>query len=114
MDISGKSILILGGYGLVGQAIARRLIPESPRRLILLSLRQEEAEEAVTVLGAESGDVELVPAWGDIFTFTDLKDTPRAEVFGDPAMRRRFISSLIEGLSEAVGVRVRPVSADHR
>ena len=49
MDISGKSILILGGYGLVGQAIARRLLPESPRRLVLLSLRQEEAEEVVAV-----------------------------------------------------------------
>jgi NAD(P)-dependent dehydrogenase (short-subunit alcohol dehydrogenase family) len=102
MDISGKSILILGGYGLVGQAIARRLLPESPRRLVLLSLRQEEAEEVVAVLGPERGDVELVPAWGDIFTFTDLKDRPRAEVFGDPALRRRFISSLIEGLSEQV------------
>jgi hypothetical protein len=100
MDISGKGILILGGYGLVGQAIARRLIPESPRRLVLLSLRREEAEEAVAVLGPERGDVELVPAWGDIFTFTDLKDRPRAEVFGDPGLRRRFISSLIEGLSE--------------
>jgi NAD(P)-dependent dehydrogenase (short-subunit alcohol dehydrogenase family) len=102
MDIIGKSILILGGYGLVGQAIARRLLPESPRRLVLLSLRQEEAEEVVAVLGPERGDVELVPAWGDIFTFTDLKDRPRAEVFGDPALRRRFISSLIEGLSEKV------------
>jgi hypothetical protein len=100
MDISGKSILILGGYGLVGRAIARRLLPESPRRLVLLSLRQEEAEEAVAVLGPERGDVELVPAWGDIFTFADLKDRPRAEVFGDPVLRRRFISSLIEGLSE--------------
>jgi NAD(P)-dependent dehydrogenase (short-subunit alcohol dehydrogenase family) len=100
MDISGKSILILGGYGLVGQAIARRLIPESPRRLVLLSLRREEAEEAVAALGPERGDVELVPAWGDIFTFTALKDRPRAEVFGDPGLRRRFISSLIESLSE--------------
>jgi hypothetical protein len=100
MDISGKSILILGGYGLVGQAVARRLLPESPRRLVLLSLRQEEAEEVVAVLGPERGDVELVPAWGDIFTFADLKDRPRSEVFGDPALRRRFISSLIEGLSE--------------
>jgi hypothetical protein len=100
MDISGKSILILGGYGLVGQAIARRLLPESPRRIILLSLRQTEAEEAVALLSPERGDVELVPAWGDIFTFTDLKDRPRQEVLDDPSLRRRLISSLIEGLSE--------------
>jgi NAD(P)-dependent dehydrogenase (short-subunit alcohol dehydrogenase family) len=100
MDIRGKSILILGGYGLVGQAIARRLLAESPRRLILLSLRQEEAEEAVALLLRDRGDVELVPAWGDIFTFADLKDRPRAEVLDDSSQRRRIISSLIEGLSE--------------
>jgi hypothetical protein len=101
MDISGKSILILGGYGLVGQAIARRLIPESPRRLVLLSLRREEAEEAVDALAPEKGDVELVPAWGDVFTFVDLKDRPRSEVFADPALRRRIIANLSDSLSEA-------------
>jgi hypothetical protein len=101
MDIRGKTILLLGGYGLVGQAIARRLLAESPRRLVLLSLRREEAERAVSALDAERGDVELVPAWGDIFTFTDLKDRPRSDVYGDPVLRRRLISSLIEGLSDA-------------
>lgn len=100
MDIRGKSILILGGYGLVGQAIARRLLPEEPRRLILLSLRREEAEEAVRVLGVDRGGVELVPAWGDIFTYADLKDRPRSQVFSDPSLRRRLISGLIESLTE--------------
>jgi hypothetical protein len=101
MDIRGKTILLLGGYGLVGQAIARRLVAESPRRLVLLSLRRDEAERAVATLDAERGDVELVPAWGDIFTFTDLKDRPRSDVYGDPVLRRRLISSLIESLSDA-------------
>jgi hypothetical protein len=101
MDIRGKTILLLGGYGLVGQAIARRLLAESPRRLVLLSLRREEAERAVSALDAERGDVELIPAWGDIFTFADLKDRPRSDVYGDPVLRRRLISSLIEGLSDA-------------
>ena len=47
MDIQGKSVLILGGYGLVGQAVARRLLRESPRRLVVLSLKREEAEECM-------------------------------------------------------------------
>ncbi|HSB61252.1 MAG TPA: short-chain dehydrogenase, partial [Vicinamibacteria bacterium] len=67
MDIRGKSVLILGGYGLVGQAVARRLLPEAPRRLTLLSLRREEALEAVAGLQPERGAVDLVPAWGDVF-----------------------------------------------
>ena len=100
MDITGKSVLILGGYGLVGQAVARRLIKERPRRIVLLSLREEEAAEAVTSLGPERGQVELAPAWGDVFAFADVKDRPRREVFQDPAERARHIESLIDTLSE--------------
>ena len=57
MDIRDRDVLILGGYGLVGQAVARRLLPEAPRRMILLSLRRDEAEEAVRALDAERGGV---------------------------------------------------------
>jgi NAD(P)-dependent dehydrogenase (short-subunit alcohol dehydrogenase family) len=102
VDIRDKSVLILGGYGLVGQAVARRLLPEAPRELILLSLRREEAEEAVAALSAESEGVRLQAAWGDVFTFADLKDRPRREVFSDHAQRARLIESLVEPLSEAV------------
>ena len=102
MDVAGKSVLVLGGYGLVGQAVARRLIPESPRRIVLLSLKRPEAEEAVAALAAERAAVELAPAWGDIFTLADLKDRPRPEVFADSALRTRIINSLLEPLSESV------------
>ncbi len=91
MDISGRSVLILGGYGLVGQAVARRLLREAPRRLILLSLRREEAEEAVARLAPEAGGVALQAAWGDVFTFGDVKDRPRGEVMADPGQRTRLI-----------------------
>jgi NAD(P)-dependent dehydrogenase (short-subunit alcohol dehydrogenase family) len=101
MDIRGKTVLILGGYGLVGQAVARRLIPEQPKKLILLSLKREEAEEAVRGLTPEAGPVELAPAWGDVFAFRDWKDLPRREVFCEPGNRARLIESLLEPLSES-------------
>ena len=101
MDLGGKHVLILGGYGLVGQAVARRLFSEGPRRVTLLSLKREEAEEALRTLASEAGGVELRAAWGDVFTFADLKDRPRAQVFGDPALRQRLIESLLEPLTEA-------------
>jgi hypothetical protein len=101
VDIQGKSVLVLGGYGLVGQAVARRLLRESPRRLTLLSLARQEAEEAVAALETERGDVEVKPAWGDLFTFADWKDEPRDQVYGDPVRRRRFIESLVGPLTEA-------------
>jgi NAD(P)-dependent dehydrogenase (short-subunit alcohol dehydrogenase family) len=100
MDIRDRDVLILGGYGLVGQAVARRLLPESPRRVILLSLRRDEAEEAVRSLEAERGTVTLQPAWGDVFTITDLKDRPRRDVYADRALRGRLIESLLDTLTE--------------
>jgi NAD(P)-dependent dehydrogenase (short-subunit alcohol dehydrogenase family) len=101
VDIRGKSVLILGGYGLVGRAVARRLVLERPRRMILLSLRREEAEEAVADLAPEAGPVELEAAWGDVFTFADVKDRPRSAVLAEPAQRARLIESLLDPLDEA-------------
>jgi NAD(P)-dependent dehydrogenase (short-subunit alcohol dehydrogenase family) len=101
LDIRQKTVLILGGYGLVGQAVARRLVREAPRRMILLSLRREEAEEAVAALSAEAVGVPLEAAWGDVFAFTDVKDRNRREAFAEPAHRARLIESLLDPLSEA-------------
>jgi len=89
----------------VGQAVARRLLRESPRRLILLSLKREEAEEAVATLAPEAGGVALEPAWGDVFAFAEVKDRPRRETYADPAMRARLIESVVEPLSEAAAAR---------
>jgi NAD(P)-dependent dehydrogenase (short-subunit alcohol dehydrogenase family) len=101
MSLRGKSVLILGGFGQVGRAVARRLLRERPRRIVLLSLRREEAEAVAAALAAERGEVELEAAWGDVFAFADLKDRPRREVYADPLLRQRLIESLIEPLSEA-------------
>jgi hypothetical protein len=101
MDLSGKRVLILGGYGLVGQAVARRLLEERPAEVILLSLKREEAEEAVAAVAPEAGETHLEAAWGDVFAFADLKDLSRREVYAQPAQRARLIESLLEPLSEA-------------
>src|SRR6185503_8680738 len=101
MDLSGKRVLILGGYGLVGQAVARRILEEEPAEVILLSLKREEAEEAVRAVAGEAGGTHLAAAWGDVFAFADLKDLPRREVYAQPAQRARLIESLLEPLSEA-------------
>ena len=85
----------------MGQAVARRLLRESPRRLILLSLKREEAEEAVASLRPEGAGVALEAAWGDIFTFVDLKDRPRRELLADPAQRARLIECVLDPLSDA-------------
>ena len=43
MDIQNKTVLVLGAWGLVGNAVTRKLISEKPSRIIVTSLKEEEA-----------------------------------------------------------------------
>ncbi len=54
MDIKGKTILVLGGWGLIEQAICRRLIPEKPGKIVITSLHKRDAD-----LMAESDSEDL-------------------------------------------------------
>lgn len=96
MDISGSRVLILGGSGLVGMAIARELLPMKPAAVVLSGLTRAEAETAVHQLSEEAGRhrVELVPEWGDIFVARELKDRRRAESLANEASRATLIDDL--------------------
>ena len=54
MDIKGRTVLILGGSGLVGMAISRRILKLEPKELIILSLTKREVEEGVKILRSEN------------------------------------------------------------
>ena len=43
MQITGSKILILGGFGLVGSAVSRKLMLHNPKEIIIASLKKEEA-----------------------------------------------------------------------
>ena len=78
MDVHGKTILVLGGWGLVGAAVCRRLFTERPSKIIVTSLREDEARDAVKDLQSELPDsegIEFVPWWGDIFARFDQRTT---------------------------------------
>jgi len=47
MEIKNKLVLVLGGWGLVGTAICRKIMKHDPRGLIVASLKENEAKEAV-------------------------------------------------------------------
>ncbi len=69
MDINGKTILVLGGWGMVGQSICRKLIPENPAKIVICSLREEDAGAMGEWLKKEvSGkEIEVGWEWGDVF-----------------------------------------------
>jgi len=104
VDIRDTTVLILGGAGLVGMAVARRLATHRPRKLVVASLRREEAEEAVTTLMSEEGaeGVEVLPAWGDIFVPGSMKDLSRGEIASEPEHRRRLVDDLYGELTPEV------------
>ena len=67
MDLEGRKVLVLGGYGLVGMAICHKLLRRYPAEIQIHSLRIEESEEARQQLADEAGDTRLTVSGGDIF-----------------------------------------------
>ncbi|HET9480408.1 MAG TPA: short-chain dehydrogenase [Candidatus Polarisedimenticolia bacterium] len=101
MEIEGRTVLVLGAWGLVGSAIARALAAARPARLVVHSLRRAEAEEAADLLAAPlAGGPEIVPAWGNIFVRAELRELEHRELLGDPRHRRALIEDTMAELSE--------------
>ncbi len=81
MEIRDKVVLILGGAGQVGMAIARALIPQRPSKVVIASLTKNESLEAVEILRKESNNsIEFDIAYGNIFVRESLKDKPWREI----------------------------------
>lgn len=102
MDIRGRNILILGGSGLVGMAVARELLVYEPAAITLSALRREEADDAVTELRAGAGAVRVDAEWGDLFLPEALKERMRGDVLTDEDARGLLLDDLFGELSEEV------------
>ncbi len=105
MEIKGKTVLVLGGWGLVGSAICRKLVPEKPDKVIISSLLKSEALDGVTQLRKEFPDHDadfFVPFHGNIFMREEFKDLPREEVLENSERRRVLINDTLGELSEEI------------
>ena len=105
MDIQNKTVLVLGGWGLVGNAVIRKLVPERPKKIIVTSLRKEEAEDEVARLQKEFSDLPknyFVPWWGNIFVRHEFKDQDRFELLADPEKRKVLMRDTMEELTDEI------------
>ena len=95
--------LILGGAGLVGLQVCRHIIFRlQPRRIVVASLRKEEAKEACRKLEEEFGDkVAFVPEYGNLFVPTDLSGEGRSELLNDHKKRKRLLVELYDDFESA-------------
>ncbi|HTX18994.1 MAG TPA: polysaccharide biosynthesis protein [Bacteroidota bacterium] len=105
MDIRNRTVLVLGGWGLVGSAVCRSLMSEQPKRIIITSLRESEAKDAVEQMRKEFPDAGknfFLPWWGNIFTRAELKDLSREDILSDQRLRGLLIDDTVDELTEEV------------
>ena len=95
MDIQGSRVLILGGSGLVGMAVARQLLPLRPAALVISALTEREAQEGLEALSPLAApETELAAEWGNLFVPTALKHADRDTVLDDPEARGAMVDEL--------------------
>jgi len=105
MDFQNKTVLILGGFGLVGSAVARKLVPENPKKIIITSLFLSEAESAVQKLETEFPNTEkgfFIPWGGDIFVRNEFKDLKRFKILNDSKKRKILMTDIMEELNDDI------------
>jgi NAD(P)-dependent dehydrogenase (short-subunit alcohol dehydrogenase family) len=101
MELRGSTVLILGGSGLVGMAVARRLREHAPAKLIIAGLTREETEAGVRELRADSTELQVEAVWGDIFLPADLATRSRSDILADDVARRRLVAELLTPTPES-------------
>jgi len=104
MDIRDKRVMVFGGWGLVGRAVSKELLPRAPSQLVVTSLRQSEIDEVLPVLqplGDRYG-TEVVGEWGDLFVRESMKDVPRGEMYRQREHRHTLIGDIYDDLSDDV------------
>jgi hypothetical protein len=103
MRLERSTVLILGGSGLVGHAVARRLLAFRPERLVLVALREPEVRRGEEDLRRlDVGDTQIDVAWGDILLPADLAQLERDTIIADPAKRAELVAHLFGDFTEEV------------
>jgi hypothetical protein len=103
MEIKGKRILVLGGYGEVGSAVCRQLLIYEPEMLVLTSLREHEAVTAVQELKAENSQAcEIKYEYGNLFVRYEHRDKPLDLITRDPMLLRQVVDDNLAELNQDI------------
>lgn len=101
MILQGERVLILGGTGQVGRAVAMRIFREKPAQVVLVGLTQEEVEAALQDLSpqAQSWGVTLEGRWGNIFARVEHQNRSRKDFLQDTNLQRILVEDVLGELS---------------
>ncbi len=103
--MTGGTVLVLGGAGLVGMQVARQIAVDlRPERLVVAARRAESAAAAVAALRelAPAG-VQVVGESGDVFVRSAHSTVRRADLLEDPGMRDAVCDDLLGPIDGAYG-----------
>src|SRR5439155_23492051 len=102
MDLRDRTAMILGGSGLVGHAVARRLLAAAPRRLVLVALFEEEGRATARAREPYRGRAAIEAGWGNVFLPGSLAQLERGAVVANPDQRRLMLQDLLSELTDDV------------
>src|SRR2546422_1776107 len=102
MELRDRTVMILGGSGLVGLAVARRVLAASPRRVVLVALFEEEVQAAAVSLEPHRGRAAIAVEWGDVFLPAALAKLGRSAVAASAEHRAVLLHDLLSELTEDV------------
>ncbi len=102
MDIRDRTIVMLGGGGLVGHAVARRLLALEPKRIVLVALYEDEVRRTADSLGPYRAKAAIECEWGNVFYPEPAAKLDRRAILADAGLRRMVIDDIVGDLSPAV------------
>ncbi|MFL6214362.1 MAG: hypothetical protein ACJ74J_10785 [Blastocatellia bacterium] len=96
-----KTILILGGAGLVGTQVARQVARDlRPEKIVIASLYQKEVRDLAHELRKEFPAVQFAEAWGNMFVRTEFAREDRSDLMKSARRRRALYDDLFGPLDE--------------
>ncbi len=105
MDISNQRILVIGGSGLVGKAVCRKLIshPEQqPAAITITGRSSSKVEKTLDELKKLSTTTKFSGITGDIFCRSALKDMGRKTILSEQKTRELYIKDIIAPLNQEI------------
>jgi hypothetical protein len=97
-----KTIMILGGAGLVGAQVAHQVARElKPEKIIIASLYHKEVREVVHELSKEFPSIDFVELWGNLFVRPEFAREDRDDLIKSPSRRRALYEDLFGPLDQA-------------
>jgi hypothetical protein len=104
MELAERTVMLLGGSGLVGHAVARRVLAATPppRRLVLVALFEEEVRAVARALEPYRGGVTIDVEWGNVFMPAPVARLDIATIMSKAEHRALVLGDLLGDLSDTV------------